>query len=350
MMKDEIDDILEKFWAGKASQTEIKWLARQVDLKQWTQARQDAFEKSLSEPEPLLQPEQSDRVLAQLHSQLQSKPSGTLKRVNWMGWLSGSVAALLLLVAGLLVLPHSTKKSELSSQQPAKPAWQLILKTNVTQTVMNVSLNDGSQIQLHPGSSVQYYEPFGSTSRDISLSGEALFTVAKDSLHPFIVLANGYTTTALGTQFHIQATQAQGIRVKLLEGKVVIKSTAQAGMPIKDQYLIPGQQWSVDISRKQTQVVEFPEKPKTTPAGVLQPTKPTSDLIFNKEPLAKVFNALGKKYVVKMDYNPADLAGLSFTGTIATTDSLSNILTSLCTLNNLSFQKDSKQVIIRKSP
>ena len=60
-----------------------------------------------------------------------------------------------------------------------------------------VLLPDGTEVWLNAGSSLNYYADFGSKRRDVYLSGEGYFHVAKQK-KPFIVHAGSLTIKALG--------------------------------------------------------------------------------------------------------------------------------------------------------
>ena len=53
--------------------------------------------------------------------------------------------------------------------------------------IQQIVLSDGSSVKLNSGSVLEYPDEFTGEKREVNLSGEAFFTVAKDSLHPFIV-------------------------------------------------------------------------------------------------------------------------------------------------------------------
>ena len=70
----------------------------------------------------------------------------------------------------------------------------------------NISLSDGTQILLNSGTSIKYPVKFiQGKERQVFLTGEAFFNVAKDSEHPFIVNADNLNIQALGTQFNVSS-------------------------------------------------------------------------------------------------------------------------------------------------
>lgn len=67
-------------------------------------------------------------------------------------------------------------------------------------------LSDGSSVFLNSGSSIKYPVKFlpGKT-REVVLTGEAYFAIAKDSIDPFIVNINDLKVRVLGTEFNLSS-------------------------------------------------------------------------------------------------------------------------------------------------
>jgi ferric-dicitrate binding protein FerR (iron transport regulator) len=54
----------------------------------------------------------------------------------------------------------------------------------------------------------------------MKLIGEALFEVARDEAHPFLVITNQYDIQVLGTRFIVFAYEGQDVKTSLVEGSV----------------------------------------------------------------------------------------------------------------------------------
>ncbi len=96
-----------------------------------------------------------------------------------------------------------------------------------------VPLPDGSVLYLNTASRARL--KFSQQSREIALlSGEALFTVARDAARPFRVIAGSAVVQAVGTQFNVRQSE-RGTRVSVLEGRVkVTHRTRPLAQPIDD--------------------------------------------------------------------------------------------------------------------
>jgi transmembrane sensor len=89
-----------------------------------------------------------------------------------------------------------------------------------------VQLPDGSSATLNAGTRLQ--TAWFPHERQIHLiSGEALFSVAKDPARPFVVTAGDHTVTALGTEFDVRLEHDK-VLVTLLEGHLAIRGLGLA--------------------------------------------------------------------------------------------------------------------------
>ncbi len=95
----------------------------------------------------------------------------------------------------------------------------------ITQTSNNgqrliITLSDGSIIRMNAGSVISYPEKFAIDKREVTLTGEAFFEVARDTKRAFTVRTGDLTTTVLGTHFNVQAFPDEKISVTVETGKV----------------------------------------------------------------------------------------------------------------------------------
>jgi ferric-dicitrate binding protein FerR (iron transport regulator) len=89
--------------------------------------------------------------------------------------------------------------------------------------VEKIILNDGSLVWLRGESKVLYYEKPDEGARYTTFQGEALFEVAKDASHPFIVQCGEVKVSVLGTSFNIK-TGIDQVELTVLTGKVNLSS------------------------------------------------------------------------------------------------------------------------------
>lgn len=90
--------------------------------------------------------------------------------------------------------------------------------------VVNIVLADGTRIWLNSASSVKYFTGNTGSSREVEVTGEAYFEVAKNAKQPFIVKKGNTHITVLGTDFNINAYDDESdMKVTLLTGSVKVE-------------------------------------------------------------------------------------------------------------------------------
>ena len=123
----------------------------------------------------------------------------------------------------------------------AKKANSYNLMTTPRGGQYHLILADGTAIWLNAASSIKYPETFNGKYRDVSITGEAYFEVAKDKSHPFRVQSGSQQIEVLGTHFNVNAYTDEALtKTSLLEGVVKV-STATGKLLLK-----PGQQAQVN--------------------------------------------------------------------------------------------------------
>lgn len=84
-------------------------------------------------------------------------------------------------------------------------------------------LSDGTVVYLNAMSSLRFPVSFGGDVREVELTGEAWFQVAKDAEQPFIVRTGEMQVQVLGTQFNVSAyPEDAAVRTTLVEGSVKV--------------------------------------------------------------------------------------------------------------------------------
>lgn len=352
----ELKALIGRFWAKENTPAETKklfWLINE-DPDIQSNLEQEYQQELLAGTDQNMTPH-FQQLLDKLHLQIENSRVQTVPKTfrlySWVKW-----AAAILVITGAFwfyrYAPVPTAAPELAKTQKPVQNRKLQQQYNNGHREMLVNLSDGSAVKLQPGSSLSYYEPFGDAARNISMNGEATFKVAKDKAHPFTVIAKGFTTTALGTEFMVNTRKANHILVKLLEGKVVVKTTKTSGMEMKDVYLTTGQLLSVNTRSKQQHISSFSLKNElNSPVGKLNTITPATSIAFTEEPLGNVFDRLGKQYNTAFEYQGIDrseVQKLFFTGSFDSSDPLEVILPAICNMNDLIFKQMPNKIIISK--
>jgi ferric-dicitrate binding protein FerR (iron transport regulator) len=273
---------------------------------------------------------------------------GAAKLTRWLPWTAAAAAACIIAILTLTINNNKPEKQtlQITAQKQQQPPTQNIIKAaNPGPTEKHLLLPDSSKAILAPGSVLEYVENFETTARNIHLEGRALFDVAKDNKRPFTVTARGFATTALGTQFIVDATRSV-VSIRLLKGKVMVNATAKAGMNIEKLILTPGQELKINTITKRFE--RTGQNNKTATNNAANNTANAAALNFEKTNLALVFKRLSEHYKIPITYGKADINGLSFTGDFNPTDDLELALKVICNMNQLTFTKEKGSIVISK--
>ena len=109
----------------------------------------------------------------------------------------------------------------------------------------SLTLSDGTKVLLSANSRLEYTKTFSAERREVSLVGEARFSVAKDAHRPFIVRTEQIQTQVLGTVFDVKAYPQTIPDVTLYEGSVEVSLNGTS--PKRMQ---PGEQDSINKEGK----------------------------------------------------------------------------------------------------
>jgi len=94
------------------------------------------------------------------------------------------------------------------------------LIAHAVENVLELALNDGSNITLNRNSTLEYPAKFTQDNRHVKLRGEAFFEVASIPEQPFVVEAHDLIVKVLGTSFYIKAHSPRHQQVYVQTGKV----------------------------------------------------------------------------------------------------------------------------------
>ncbi|HWZ36464.1 MAG TPA: FecR family protein [Mucilaginibacter sp.] len=107
-----------------------------------------------------------------------------------------------------------------------------------------IILADGTRVWLNTASSLRFPTFFGGKERDVELTGEAYFEVAKNKKKPFNVITANQHIKVLGTHFNVNAYADESVtKTTLLEGSVKLYSGD------KSIRIAPGQQSVLEVQK-----------------------------------------------------------------------------------------------------
>ena len=200
-------------------------------------------------------------------------------------------------------------------------------------------LPDGSRVWLNASSKLVYHNSFWSSDRQIDLSGEAYFEVARDKHAPFIVNTKHIKTCVLGTKFNVRAREEEDrVVTTLLQGSVRMESPRT----VNNGYLLkPGQTLNINTTTYQAELIEYAQ-----PTDVLLWMK--GKLEFKQHSLLEITNIMEKLYDIKFIYKDDALKSERFTGEFSTDSTADEILNVLMHTNHFSYKKDGRIIRVMK--
>ena len=139
-----------------------------------------------------------------------------------------AAAALLLVLGGTLVWRQVRSGRTAVASAPQHFATQ-------AGQLDSLRLPDGTRVILGPASTLHVAAGYGGTTRDVSLSGDALFDVVHDATHPFVVRTATAELQDVGTTFVVRSDAAGAMRVTVTAGAVRAR---RIGAPDADAQLL----------------------------------------------------------------------------------------------------------------
>jgi transmembrane sensor len=249
--------------------------------------------KNFQEDIHLLEKEQYNSMLQKIHqkiisgNRIENKP---LLRIS--AWLTKAAAILLLPVLGILFYLLINQWAEFSKSADLMADSLQIVTPIGSRSV--VQLSDGSQVYLNHGSKIKYPQKFTGKTREVILSGEGYFIVARDPDKPFYVKTGKLSIKALGTEFNVFAYPGDELTATtLVNGKVAVEQALPGGKIKSVATLIPGQHLvyhpgtgNIELTNGNTEKYIAWKEGK---------------LIFDNEPISSVADKLNRMFNVDIE-------------------------------------------------
>src|SRR5690606_26229989 len=91
------------------------------------------------------------------------------------------------------------------NQNNSSTSPEMLTVTTPKGGTYQVILPDGSEVWLNANSTLTYPSKFTENERKVNFSGEAYFSVVKNTQKPFKVISHGQQVEVLGTEFNISS-------------------------------------------------------------------------------------------------------------------------------------------------
>ena len=180
--------------------------------------------------------------------------------------------------------------------------WNSVTAPRKHIAILNMA--DGTEVWLNAESTLSYTANDLSDKREVKLSGEGFFKVAKNAGKPFFVITPNQTIRVLGTSFNMKAYPGEElVTTTLEEGSIELSSTKDGGSSCKLQ---PGEQAIYQV-----------KDGKTTMSKVDAPRFSawrSEKFLFKDADLKTIITELERLYDIKIHIQNPKLASLRFRG------------------------------------
>ena len=195
-----------------------------------------------------------------------------------------------------------------------------------------VTLSDGTVVYLNSGSELRYPVAFGAERRDVFLSGEGYFEVAKDAERPFFVNADKLKIRVYGTSFNVNTYNIANVETVLVEGKIGIQGN-NAEYTVK-----PGQLALYNREKGTMEIRDVDVRPYVA--------WKEHEFMFDNESLEEIMNTLSLWYDVDVFFQTASLKQLHFTGHLGRYEEVSHILDAISGVTQVKFSVKGRTIIV----
>jgi transmembrane sensor len=222
-------------------------------------------------------------------------------------------------IVGRLLRPHTAVAALLSLVVNCGALWIAMDSRSSAYTTQiaeqrSVLLSDGSRVDLDALSDMRVH--FSSDERSVELlSGQALFRVAKDAKHPFVVHVDGARFRAVGTEFDVNRTTL-GTVLTVLEGRVAILASTPPGVTHSSS---SGAGTKVDAGQQATITRDTITLPQAVDAAAVTGWT-RRRLIFNSTPLPVVAEEFNRFSFRRLTIASPELVDFQVTGTFRAFD------------------------------
>lgn len=337
MKKERINYLLDQYLSGQLSEEESAELLSITGGSETSvlEAIRQVLESDIAlgqytrmpEPDPRRREEILNRILA-LDKTLQapSRRKGLLRPLYRYAWQVAGVIALLMMAAAVYLLQHSPR--------PAPQTEQFHANIPAAYT-RSFTLPDSSFVVLKAGSTLEWPETFMDGTREVTLSGEAYFDIrhlqkaeAPGGRHPFIIHTGKVKTTVLGTAFRIKAyPQEKDIVVAVTKGRVKVEDESRVlAILTQDQRIT----YTIEDSGSRAEQADSQKGMDWVRA----------DMEFDGVSFENIARVLEKRYGVEISFSDPQLQDCMIVATFSGTETLLNVLETLCTIRNAAYRPD----------
>jgi transmembrane sensor len=226
----------------------------------------------------------------------------------------------------------------------------------------NIDLPDGSKVWLNGDSKITYDGDLKGKTREVFLSGEAFFDIAKDKTRPFIIHTRTINLKVLGTAFNVRSYESdKETEAALVHGSIEV---TLRNNPDKKITLKPGEKILVKNSLT-VDTLSTSKKPEVSDeyepiailakmhyygndSSIVETSWTKNRLVFYDERLDKIALNLERWFNVSVSIKEEQLKKGKYTAKIEEGDTLEEVLEALKAVEGFHYSINNKEVIIRQ--
>jgi len=232
-----------------------------------------------------------------LWQQMQSRMHPSEDKKSRSGWVINrsifawiSMAACIGLVFLFLLDGRYEFSTLFSNREKEVGSW--INKSNQSRVDETVRLEDGSVVNLTPGSAIKYPAHFDKLNRVVFLNGKAFFNITKNPESPFFVYSGHMVTRVLGTSFYVEEKEGKdSAQVEVVTGTVAVYENAKDGAAKTNNVVLKPNQQTKFYPGQHKFVTSLVDNPK-----LMDENNPEGLFKFYNTPLSKVLENLHLSY------------------------------------------------------
>lgn len=322
-MNEKIVDIFNRYLSKTATEDEIaefnEWISSNEELKKWLENQMQKTSDEIDE-------KTKARIFEKIQNEINKQEKVQFSLPKWLRNVA-AIAVIALTVVGLISVLSNRQSAEMQFAEVGALRGQ---KASVT-------LPDGTHVILNSESTIKYSTAFNKSDRQIELTGEAYFDVAKDKKRAFVVKAGNVEVVAVGTAFNVKAYPGENqISTTLLEGKVnVSKGKETVSMQPNEK---------LEFNVKNNSFNKFKLTEAENSIGWMN-----DKLSFDNATLEEVVAVFSRFYNVEIQFATEAIKKQRFTGQI-NNNSLPSVLRILSLTSPIRFEHKDSVVVLYEVP